>query len=179
MSTERTKRHRRSTAGATVVALLATAGIGLAAPQASADSVSVGYTCTGAGAPSGVNPIQVTLNAPATIAQGGTANLTLSATTQMTAPVDLPAGAVTAEADIVLGGANSGTATATGFTNDSAVPSGSTVSVSGGTASIQLNDVGTTTYTPGAIAVHVFGLTVNCTVADTAPVLGSTEVTAS
>ncbi|MEV5506765.1 hypothetical protein [Streptomyces orinoci] len=179
MNTAKRSARRRTAASAAAAALLAAAGIGLATPSAVAggtDTVSVSYTCTGPGAPSGDNPIQLTVTAPASVPQGGSANLTVSATTQMTAPIDLPANTVTAEMNLAIGGANSGSVQVTGATNDSAVASGSTVAVTGGTASVELDSAGTTTFTPGDIAVHVFGVTVNCSVSGDAPVAASTEV---
>lgn len=179
MSTTKRSNRTRTAASAAAVALMASAGIALTAPSALADTVSVGYTCTGPGAPGGVNTLQLTVTAPASVPQGATADLAVSATTQLTAPIDLPANTVSAELDLQLGGAGSGSVTASGATNPDAVPSGSTVSVSGGAASVQLTNAGSTTFTPGNIAVHVYGVTVSCTISGTAPVAATTEVTAA
>ncbi|WP_414170057.1 hypothetical protein ACMATS_33620 [Streptoverticillium reticulum] len=173
--------HRRRTAvGAALVTVLAGAGLGLGAPQATAaDPVSVGYTCTGPGAPSGVQSLQVTMTAPASVPQGGNADLSISVVTQLTVPIDVAAGSVTGEMTVNLGGAGSGSVTATGFTNPDAIPSGSTATLTGGTATAQLTTAGTTTFAPGDAAVHVFGVTVNCTVSGDAPVAAQTDVTPS
>ncbi|MFC5720672.1 hypothetical protein ACFP1Z_10905 [Streptomyces gamaensis] len=171
---------RNRTAAATALATaLACTGVVLGAQPAAADTVSVGYTCTGPGAPSGVVSLTVTVTAPASVPQGGTADLTVSATTALTTPVNLPANSVSGEMTIALGGSASGTVTATGFTNPDPVPSGSTVAVSGGTASAQLSTAGSATFSPGNASVHVFGATVECAVSGTAPVAATTEVTPS
>ncbi len=171
-------RRGRTLTGAALVAALASAGLGLGAPPALADTVSVSYACTGPGAPGDLQTLQVDVTAPASVPQGGTAELTLTATTQMTIPIDVPARAVTGELDLTLGGAASGTVTATGFTNENAIPSGSGVTLTGGTASVKLDTAGTTTFAPGNAKVHVFGVTVDCAVSGTAPVAATTEVTA-
>ncbi|MBT2382057.1 hypothetical protein [Streptomyces sp. ISL-11] len=179
MSTPRSSQRKRTTAGAAFVAALVIGGIVLAAPPATADTVSVGYTCTGPGAPSGVQSLEVTVTAPATVPQGGTAELAVDVTTSLTAPVTVPAKSVTGEMTIELGGAATGTVTATGFTNPASIPTGTPVKVTGGTASVTLDAMGTTTFTPGAATVHVFGVTVACAISGTAPVAARTEVTGS
>ncbi|MEU1374174.1 hypothetical protein ABZ442_10955 [Streptomyces triculaminicus] len=171
------RRRRRTLASAAFVTALAAAGVGLGAPSATADTVSVGYTCTGPGAPDGVQSLQVTVTAPASVPQGGTAELALEVTTELKVPLNVPAHSVTGDMTLELGGAASGSVTATGFTNPASIPSGSTVTLTGGTASAQLDTAGTTTFTPGEAAVHVFGVTVACTVSGTAPVAATTEVT--
>ncbi|MFF4224352.1 hypothetical protein ACFYZH_16010 [Streptomyces abikoensis] len=171
-------RHRgRVAATAAFVAALASAGLGLGTTSAAADPVSVSYTCTGPGAPSDVQSLQVTVTAPASVPQGGTADLTVEASTQLKVPINVPAQAVTGELDLTLGGAASGTVTATGFTNPDPVPSGSGVTLTGGTASVKLDSAGTTTFSPGTAKVHVFGVTVECAVSGSAPVAASTQVT--
>ncbi|PHQ52191.1 hypothetical protein BLA24_09010 [Streptomyces cinnamoneus] len=96
------KRHRRTPANAALALALAIAGVGLWAPSATADPVSVGYTCTGPGAPDGVQSLQVTVTAPATVAQGGTAELTLEVATELKVPFGIPAQSVTGELDLQL-----------------------------------------------------------------------------
>ncbi|MFF7726921.1 hypothetical protein [Streptomyces sp. NPDC008001] len=181
MSTPRTpaKPHRRRTiTGVALAALLAGAGTVLAAPPAAAaDAVTVGYTCTGPGAPDGVQSLLVTVTAPANAPKGSTADLSVEVTTAMTVPVDVPAGAATGELALDLGGAASGSVTATGFTSTAAIPSGSTVTLTGGAASVRLDAAGTTTLTPGEATVHVFGVTVTCAVSGTAPVAATIDVT--
>ncbi|MEU4211857.1 hypothetical protein AB0F13_17935 [Streptomyces sp. NPDC026206] len=171
-------RRRRTLTSAAFVAALASAGIGLGAPPATADPVSVGYTCTGPGAPDGVQSLRVTMAAPASVPQGGTAELALEVTTQMTVPISVPARSVTGEMTIDLGGAASGSVSATGFTNPARIPSGSAVTLTGGTASARLDTAGLTTFTPSNASVHVFGVTVECVVSGTAPVAATTDVTA-
>ncbi|MEU7133594.1 hypothetical protein [Streptomyces sp. NPDC046261] len=170
--------RKRTLRSAALVAALASAGLGLGAPPAAADPVSVDYTCTGPGAPGGVQSLRVTMAAPESVPQGGTAELTVEVTTQLTVPISVPARSVTGEMEIAIGGAGSGSVTATGFTNPGSIPSGSTVTLTGGTASARLDTAGSTTFSPGNAAVHVFGVTVNCTVSGTAPVAATTDVTA-
>ncbi|GHC46107.1 hypothetical protein [Streptomyces cinnamoneus] len=172
------RRRKRTLTSLAFVAALASGGTALGAPPAAAaDAVSVDYTCTGPGAPDGAQPLQVTMTAPATVPQGGTADLTVEVSTQLTVPIGVPANGVSGEMEITLGGAGSGSVTATGFTNPGRIPSGSTVTLTGGVASVQLDAAGTATFAPGNASVHVFGVTVACTVAGTAPVAASTEVT--
>ncbi|MEV5239156.1 hypothetical protein AB0K89_08580 [Streptomyces cinnamoneus] len=171
------RRRKRTLTSLAFVAALAS-GTALGAPPAvAADAVSVDYTCTGPGAPDGAQPLQVTMTAPASVPQGGTADLAVEVTTALTVPIGVPANGVTGEMEITLGGAGSGSVTATGFTNPGAIPSGSTVTLTGGVASVQLDAAGTATFAPGNASVHVFGVTVACTVSGTAPVAASTEVT--
>lgn len=170
--------RRRMASSVALAAALACAGIGLGAGPAMADPVTVGYTCTGPGAPGGVQSLQVTMTAPASVSQGGTADLALEVTTALTVPISVPANSVTGDMTIDVGGAGSGSVAATGFTNPESIPSGSTVTLTGGTASVRLDNPGTTTFAPGNAAVHVFGVTVDCTVSGTAPVAATTEVTA-
>ncbi|UQI45469.1 hypothetical protein M1P56_14475 [Streptomyces sp. HU2014] len=178
MSTPTSSRRKRTTAVAALAAALTTGAAVLAAPAAVAATVSVGYTCTGPGAPADVQPIQVSMTAPASVPAGGTAELSVDVTTSIKAPLTLPARSVTGEMDIVLGGTASGSVTATGFTNAAVVPSGTTVKVTGGKASVKLDAAGTATFAPGKASVHVFGVTVECVVSGTAPVAATTEVTA-
>ncbi|MGW1071872.1 hypothetical protein [Streptomyces sp. NPDC002537] len=171
--------RKRLMTGAALAAVLATAGVGLAAPPALADTVAVQYTCTGPGAPSGVQSLQIAVTAPASVQQGTAADLTVDVITTLTAPIGIPAGSVSGELSIDLGGAATGSVTATGFTNPDAIPSGTPVTVTGGKVSAQLDNAGSTTFSPGSATVHVFGVTVNCSISGTAPVAATTEVLAS
>ncbi|GAA0478702.1 hypothetical protein ACFQ2B_02060 [Streptomyces stramineus] len=171
--------RKRIVTGAACAAALAGGSLGLSAPTAVADTVSVGYTCTGPGAPGGVQPLKVSVTAPADVPRGGTADLTVEVTTSLTAPLDLSARSVTGEMRIDLGGTATGSVTATGFTNPARIPSGTPVSLTGGKASVTLDSEGTATFAPGEAAVHVFGVTVTCTVSGTAPVAATTRVTSA
>ncbi|MGK5547594.1 hypothetical protein ACSNOH_23085 [Streptomyces sp. URMC 127] len=170
----RTPRITRTALAATLAAAAAALG---APPAAAADAVTVGYTCTGPGAPGGVQSLLVTVTAPAGVPRGSTADLSVEVTTALTVPVDVPARAATGEMVLELGGAATGSVTATGFTNPAAVPSGSTVTLTGGAASAELGTAGAATVTPGAATVHVFGVTVACEVSGTAPVAATIDVT--
>ncbi|MCC3769839.1 hypothetical protein [Streptomyces sp. UNOC14_S4] len=171
--------RRRTLAGAAVAAVLAGAGTVLAAPPALADTVPVQYTCTGPGAPAGVQSLQVAVTAPDEVHQGTTASVSADVITTITAPIDLPAGSVTGELTLDLGGAGTGSVTATGFSNADVVPSGTPVSVTGGKVPVQFHAVGPTTFSPGSASVHVFGITVECAISGTAPVAATTRVLAS
>ncbi|MGK5734009.1 hypothetical protein [Streptomyces sp. URMC 124] len=170
--------RRRLGAAASLAAVLAGAGTVLGAPPAAAaEAVTVAYTCTGPGAPSGVQSLLVTVTAPATLPRGATAELSVEVTTALNVPVDVPARAATGEMAFRLGGAASGSVTAAGFTNTAAIPSGSPVTLTGGAASAQLDTAGAATFTPGTATVHVFGVTVTCEVSGTAPVAATIDVT--
>ncbi|MEW2034982.1 hypothetical protein AB0901_31340 [Streptomyces roseifaciens] len=148
-----------------------------APPAAAAEAVTVAYTCTGPGAPSGVQSLLVTVTAPAAVPRGSAADLSVEVTTALNVPVDVPARAATGEMAFRLGGAGSGSVTATGFTNTAAIPAGSPVTLTGGAVSARLDAAGATTFTPGAATVHVFGVTVACEVSGTAPVAATVDVT--
>ncbi|MBB5122991.1 hypothetical protein AF335_14235 [Streptomyces eurocidicus] len=178
MSTHPSSRRGRATAIVALAAALTTGAAVLTAPQAAAATVSVGYTCTGPGAPAGVQPVQISVTAPASVPAGGTAELSVDVATSIKAPLTLPARSVTGELVIDLGGAASGSVTATGFTNRAVVPSGTAVKVTGGKATVRLGKPGTATFAPGKASVHVFGATAECVVSGTAPVAATTEVTA-
>ncbi|MEV4443073.1 hypothetical protein AB0K09_29495 [Streptomyces sp. NPDC049577] len=173
----RSSYRRRVVTGTALAVALAATGVGLGAPPALADTVSVSYACTGPGAPGDPQSLEISMTAPATVQQGGTAELTVDVTTALTSPIDLPAHTVTGDMTINLGGAGSGSVTATGFGNPDPVPTGSTVTLTGGTASARLDTPGTTTFSPGDAAVHVFGLTVQCTISGDTQAAATTEVT--
>ncbi|MCQ4084755.1 hypothetical protein NGB36_30330 [Streptomyces sp. RB6PN25] len=169
--------RRYAAVGAAIVAM-AGAALAFGAPPAMADTVSVNYTCTGTGAPSGVTTSQITVTAPATAAVGSTVDLQVSLSTAQTAPIALPANGVQGQVVINLGGASSGSVTATGLTDPSGIAAGSPVVLTGGTASVQLSNAGSVTFTPGntTVTVSEFGATVNCAVSGTAPVAATTQV---
>ncbi|RLU77442.1 hypothetical protein CTZ27_38095 [Streptomyces griseocarneus] len=171
--------RRRTLAGAAVAAVLAGAGTVLAAPPALADTVPVQYTCTGPGAPGGVQSLQIAVTAPDSVQQGTTVNLSVDVITTITAPIDLPAGSVSGELALDIAGADTGSVTATGFSNADTVPSGTPVSVTGGKASFQFHTAGVTTFSPGTASVHVFGVTVDCSISGTAPVAATVQVRGS
>ncbi|MEU3751364.1 hypothetical protein AB0H17_01170 [Streptomyces olivoreticuli] len=178
-TTKRPPNRTRTITGAAMAVVLAGVGVGLAAPPALADTVAVQYTCTGPGAPSGVQSLSIAVTAPASVQQGGTADLTVDVITTLTAPIDLPAGSVSGELTLDLGGVATGSVTATGFGNADTIPSGTPVTVTGGKASAQLDSAGSATFSPGAATVHVFGITVACSISGTAPVAATTQVVGS
>lgn len=144
--------------------LFAAAG---AAP-AMADTVTVNYDCVGY-----PSDIAVTIDAPATAGVGDTATFEVSSVVTTGAPQDLPAGEVVTDMAIVVGGAQSGTITASGLTNE-ATPAGQPVNMVGGEAQITFTSAGSVTFTPSTTTQVDNGA--QCTVVGEAPVGATTVV---
>ena len=130
------------------VALTAAVGLGtVAAAPATADTVSVSFSCAFAGAGHWTADYLVTITAPATATRGQAVTVTAALGSIGTANQDAPAGAYRAFMDISLGGAASGTITANGLTSP-AVRVGDPLPLTGGVASVTFNAVGDVTYRP-------------------------------
>jgi hypothetical protein len=142
------------------------------APSAAADTVTVSYICGVPTFPPHWNDAyRVTVTAPATATRGQTVTVTASL-------VGIQATANTYQAALVitLGGASSGTITATGLTNP-AIPAGGTPKWNGGRAQVTLASAGTVTFTPGGFTVTRNGsFQWRCTAQGSPAVADSTRV---
>lgn len=158
-------------------ATTAAAGLLLAATAspALADTVQVTYLCGTPGSVT-VEPIDVTITAPATAVVGETVTLEVSTLRVNTLPFDVPAGATQVDMAIDLGGASAGSVTATGLSNV-ATPANERIQMVGGTAQLTLDSAGDVTLTPGGMESVIDDGT--CTVDGTAPVAATIQVAAA
>lgn len=157
-------------------AAVTTAGIIIAGGSAaSADTVSVSYTCSGFGFPVQNFTYSVTITAPATATRGQTVTLQASIAATSPSSQNVAAGVNRAELDIVLGGASSGTVTATGLTNPS-IQAGTPWRVEGGQAQVTLSNAGTVSFTPATWRMTTFHYGCSVKNGTTAPVADTTSV---
>ncbi|MBB5803221.1 hypothetical protein F4560_002989 [Saccharothrix ecbatanensis] len=148
----------------------------LVAPSsASASTADVVFSCTESG--SAVVPLtySVSFTAPTKVRRGTMIKLTVSATKP--APADVPAGGIDGDMEIVLGGTASGSITATGLANATAVPIGQPMVLGPGTASLFAGTAGVITYSPGDFVMDIWiGAVLECSLPSGGPVLASTVV---
>jgi hypothetical protein len=156
-------------------AAVAVAAVTLASGQAaSADTVTVKYTCGGWGLPTSNRTFSVMITAPATAAAGQTVALQASLAGEPSSSSIEP-DLNRSELDIHLGGANSGTVLATGLVNPKIEP-GTPWRMEGGQARVTLANAGTVTFTPGTwrMKTYLYGCSVQN--GTTAPVAATTRV---
>ncbi|HEX6343603.1 hypothetical protein [Umezawaea sp.] len=158
------------------MALAMTALGGLVAPPAaSANTAAVVFTCSEAGSEEVLLTYSVSVTAPAVVRKGKPIALTVSATKP--APADIPAGGIAGQMQVVLGGAGSGSVTATGLTNAVAVPIGQPMLLGPGSATATVANTGVVTFKPGTFTMSIWiGTTLTCTLPSGGPVLASTVV---
>lgn len=164
----------------TTAAVLAATGVVFGAPSASAavHSVSVSYRCQALGMTRTVDA-QMTVTGPQTVTLGSTATLQMAVTLGATSPFTLPAHSISGTAALTMAGASRGEVEATGLTNPEPIRAGSMVILQGGTATVRLGHLGTTTLTPADLRFSAMGMTGQCTPARPAPEAASIEVTAA
>ncbi|WP_372412180.1 hypothetical protein [Streptomyces luteireticuli] len=120
---------------------------------------------------------EVTVTAPVSVPQGGTAELSLDVFMGMNSPISVPARSVKGTAGLSLGGAQTGQMNATGLTNPDAIAGGKPVILSGGRASVRLDTPGKVTVTPGDMSFTAMGIIASCMLKGTAPAAATVEVT--
>ncbi|MEU2425686.1 hypothetical protein ABZ619_32580 [Streptomyces sp. NPDC007851] len=149
----------------------------MAAPAAaSADGVTITYSCTEPPYPAGEADFTVFVKAPRKVFQGQTIRLKAAIKSVDPTKVDVPANGVTGTLAITVGGAISSSVTATGLTNEDAVPVGEQVLQTGGKASLTAPVPGVYTYAPGEFVLTTWmGTTLDCAPEST-PVAATTTV---
>jgi len=149
----------------------------IGAASAEASTVNVKNACGLPGVYAFYQWVQTTINAPTNAARGQTVEVTVSLTGEATFPNGASAGANQATFTIALGGAGSGTITATGLTNP-AIPPGGKETWIGGHAQVTLANAGDVTFTPNRLQV-TSGPTNGyvCAALAPVPVVATTHVT--
>jgi len=143
---------------------------------ASSEGVTITYSCTEPPYPAGEADFTVFINVPKKVIQGQTISLKASILSVDPTKVDVPAGGVDGTLAISVGGAATTGVTATGLTNQDAVPIGEQVLQSGGTASLTTSTAGVYTFTPGEFVITTWmDTTLDCAPEST-PVAATTTV---
>jgi hypothetical protein len=145
------------------------------APSTAADTVSVNYVC-GASIWHWNEAFHVTITAPATATRNQTVTVTASLVGTNAGFLDpVPADTYQAALTITLGGASSGTITATGLTNP-ALPARDPLKWNGGRAQVTLANAGNVTFKPGGFAVTEDGFARWTCIAQGSPAVADTTV---
>ncbi|MDG4770700.1 hypothetical protein [Solwaraspora sp. WMMD792] len=118
----------------------------------------------------------VTVVAPDKVAAGGEIHLEVTLRSRAATPRLLARNEVTAELEVIVGGAGEGTLTVTGLTNPAEIPKGGTVFLSGGTVTLRAERPGNYTFTPGDHTVVTSDHPVVCTVTGGSAIVARTEV---
>ncbi|MER5311829.1 peptidase [Streptomyces sp. NPDC002773] len=145
--------RRRTTAALT--AAVAGAAVLAGAPAAHAAVVDVNYACdTKIGPKSAVSPVGITA-----VKNGSTYTITMSFEKGVSdSPVELPKGVMTPRAELVLGGAASGTLKVKGTPNTAAVPPDTPIRIGTLTGTYTPERNGKVTFTAGTLTVHALGM---------------------
>ncbi|KPI19083.1 hypothetical protein OK074_1547 [Actinobacteria bacterium OK074] len=120
---------------------------------ASSEGVTITYSCTEPPYPAGEADFTVFVKAPKKVFEGRTIKLKAAIESVDPTKVDVPAGGVVGTLAIGVGGPVTTSVTATGLTNEDAVPIGEQVLQDGGTASLTASAPGVYTFTPGEIVI--------------------------
>ncbi|MFJ4952938.1 hypothetical protein [Streptomyces sp. NPDC088760] len=122
--------------------------------------VQVPYACkTPIGDKSATSPVQIDAKK-----DGGSYALTVRfGKSVMDSPVDIPKDSVKPSMEVVLGGADKGTVHVEGPTNASPVKSGDPIEIPDLTGTYKPGASGTSTLSPGVLAVKALGTTTTCT----------------
>lgn len=125
------------------------------APAAQATVVDVAYACeTKIGPKSAVSPVDIKA-----VRNGGAYTITMSFEKGVSdSPVELPKGVMTPRAELVLGGADSGTVKVKGTPNTAAVPPDTPIRIGTLTGTYTPKKNGRVTFTAGTLTVHALGM---------------------
>ncbi|MGW1013705.1 LPXTG cell wall anchor domain-containing protein [Streptomyces termitum] len=136
------------------VAVWGPAGLA-AAPAARAEVVDVAYRCkTKIGDRNAVSPVDITAKR-----EGNGYAITMTFDKGVSdSPVELPKGVMTPRAELVLGGADSGTVKVTGAPNAAAIPAMTPIRIGTLTGTYTPKKDGTVTFTAGLLTVHALGM---------------------
>ncbi|MER6100127.1 peptidase [Streptomyces sp. NPDC001728] len=147
--------RRRTAAALTAAAAVTGAAVLAAAPAAHAAVVDVSYACeTKIGPKSAVSPVDIKA-----VKSGSAYTITMSFEKGVSdSPVELPKGVMTPRAELVLGGADSGTVKVKGTPNTAAIPPDTPISIGTLTGTYTPKKNGKVTFTAGTLTVHALGM---------------------
>ncbi|MFD9005376.1 LPXTG cell wall anchor domain-containing protein [Streptomyces sp. NPDC059582] len=152
--------YQKRTAAFASAAALAGSAVLLAAPAARAEVVNVNYQCkTPIGDKSAVSPIDIK-----GVKSGSGYRITMSWQKGVSSsPVELGKGAMNPSATVRLGGADSGTFTATGAPNQAAIPANTPIKINDLSGTYTPKKSGKVTFTAGVLTIKALGTTTTCT----------------
>ncbi|MFB6841877.1 peptidase [Streptomyces sp. NPDC056361] len=146
---------RRTTAALTAAAAMTGAAVLASAPAAQAAVVDVDYACqTKIGPKGAVSPVDIKA-----VKSGNGYTITMSFEKGVSdSPIELPKGVMTPRAELVLGGAASGTVKVKGTPNTAAIPPETPIAIGTLTGTFTPKKNGKVTFTAGTLIVHALGM---------------------
>ncbi|MCX4981280.1 peptidase [Streptomyces sp. NBC_00572] len=147
--------RRRTTAALTAAVAVAGAAVLAGAPAAQAAVVDVNYACeTKIGPKGAVSPVDIKA-----VKNGSAYTITMSFEKGVSdSPIELPKGVMTPRAELVLGGADSGTVKVKGTPNTAAIPPDTPIKIGTLTGTYTPKKNGKVTFTAGTLTVHALGM---------------------
>ncbi|MFF8838468.1 peptidase [Streptomyces sp. NPDC015130] len=147
--------RRRTAAGLTAAVAVAGAAVLAGAPAALATVVDVNYACeTKIGPKDAVSPVDIKA-----VRNGGSYTITMSFDKGVSdSPIELGKGVMTPRAELVLGGAASGTVKVKGTPNTAAIPPDTPIRIGTLTGTFTPTKNGKVTFTAGTLIVHALGM---------------------
>lgn len=147
--------RRRAASALTAAVAVAGSAVLLSAPAAHATVVDVNYACeTKIGPKSAVSPVDIKAEK-----NGDSYAITMSFDKGVSdSPVELPKGVMTPRAELVLGGADSGTVQVKGTPNTAAIPADTPIKIGRLTGTYTPKKSGKVTFTAGTLTVHALGM---------------------
>ncbi|MFJ5832162.1 peptidase [Streptomyces sp. NPDC093089] len=147
--------RRRTTAALTAAAAMTGAAVLAYAPAAQAAVVDVNYACeTKIGPKGAVSPVDIKA-----VKSGNGYTITMSFEKGVSdSPIELPKGVMTPRAELVLGGAASGTVKVKGTPNTAAIPPDTPIAIGTLTGTFTPKKNGKVTFTAGTLIVHALGM---------------------
>ncbi|MFE7553320.1 peptidase [Streptomyces gardneri] len=147
--------RRRTAAGLTAAVAVAGAAVLTAAPAAQATVVDVNYACvTKIGPKDAVSPVDIKA-----VKSGSGYTITMSFDKGVSdSPIELGKGVMTPRAELVLGGAASGTVKVKGTPNTAAIPPDTPIKIGTLTGTFTPTKNGKVTFTAGTLIVHALGM---------------------
>ncbi|MEU7029632.1 peptidase [Streptomyces sp. NPDC046275] len=147
--------RRRVARALTATVAVAGSAVLLSAPAAHATVVDVNYACeTKIGPKSAVSPVDIKA-----VKSGNAYTITMSFEKGVSdSPVELPKGVMTPRAELVVGGADSGTVRVKGVPNAVAIPPNTPIKIGQLTGTYTPRKSGRVTFTAGTLVVHALGM---------------------
>ncbi|MFE0644078.1 peptidase [Streptomyces sp. NPDC058877] len=148
-------KRRRTGAALAATAVVTGATVLAGAPVARAAVIDVDYACeTKIGPKTAVSPVDIKA-----VKSGSGYTITMSFEKGVSdSPVELPKGVMTPRADLVLGGAASGTLKVKGTPNTAAIPPDTPIKIGTLTGTFTPKQNGKVTFTAGTLTVHALGM---------------------